>query len=559
MSPSSKNVFEGEENRCAGLIQQARQRRDDSISSIKPALPDLPADLPLNVTGIPRELLEAHEVEITEKPAEELVKLLAEGKLSALEVTRSFLRRAALAQRLVNCVTELLPSSALERAEFLDRYYKDNGKTIGPLHGLPISVKEHIGMKGWEVNFSFVARLNEISSTDSLAVKAMYDAGAIPFARSTQPQTLMQLETSSSIYGETVNPYNTSLTPGGSSGGESALIALKGSVLGFGSDTGGSIRVPAGHTGIYGLKPTSTRLTHAGLCGIVGGREQIPSTIGPMSTSIGGLEMLMKVVISSKAWALDPSIPPVEWRDNVDWLEKPNGSRKLRVGVMWDDGIVTPHPPVRRALRTIVDRLRQHDDVEVVDWKPFDMAEAHQIWSTLLFSDNGEVMLDLLDRAKEELRPLTEWALKQNPYMAKRSLDEVWDWTARRDAFRALFAQMWNETGTANSQAIDVLLSPLYVGAAARLGESKYWNYSLLWNVLDYPGVSFPVTTVEPDLDPADHHFQPKRDEDLSIHNLYRPEWYTDAPVSLQLVARRFEDEKLLQALRFIEERIKDV
>lgn len=190
----------------------------------------------------------------------------------------------------------------------------------------------------------------------------------------------MQLETSSSIYGETVNPYNTSLTPGGSSGGESALIALKGSVLGFGSDTGGSIRVPAGHTGIYGLKPTSTRLTHAGLCGIVGGREQIPSAIGPMSTSIGGLEMLMKVVIFSKAWALDPSIPPVEWRDNVDWLEKPNGSRKLRVGVMWDDGTVTPHPPVRRALRTTVDRLRQHDDVEVVDWKPFDMSEAHQIW-----------------------------------------------------------------------------------------------------------------------------------------------------------------------------------
>lgn len=101
MSHSSKTVLEGEENRWAELIQQARQRRDVSISSIKPALPDLPADLPLNVTRIPQELLEAHEVKITEKSAEELVKLLAEGKLSAVEVTKSFLRRAALAQRLV--------------------------------------------------------------------------------------------------------------------------------------------------------------------------------------------------------------------------------------------------------------------------------------------------------------------------------------------------------------------------------------------------------------------------------------------------------------------------
>ena len=128
--------------------------------------------------------------------------------------------------------------------------------------------------------------------------------------------------------------------------------------------------------------------------------------------------------------------------------------------------------------------------------------------------------MGLLESAKDELRPLTEWVFKQNRHVAKRSLDEVWDWTARRDAFRAAFAQMWHETGTADSQPIDVLLCPLYVGTAARLNESKYWNYSLLFNLLDYPGVSFPVTTVSPNLDPADIDFQPMGDVDLSIHNL---------------------------------------
>ncbi|CAG9981830.1 unnamed protein product [Clonostachys byssicola] len=526
-------------------IQEARRRRDISLA-VEPPLPDLPKDLPLNVTSLPRGILTARECEITEKTPEGLVELLANGHFSAVEVIEAFLRRAALAQRLVNCVTELLPQAALKRAKWLDNYYKEHGRTIGPLHGLPISVKEHISLKGWEVNFSFVARIGTIVDTDGLALKAMCDAGAIPFARTTQPQTLMHLETSSTIYGVTTNPYNTMLTPGGSSGGESALIALRGSPLGFGSDTGGSIRVPAGHTGIYGLKPTSTRLSHLGLTGIAGGREQIPSVIGPMSTSIGGLEMLMKTVINSKMWEVDPSLPPIEWRDGVDWLLRGSaGSRKLKVGIMWDDGLVTPHPPVRRAMRETVEKLRKDPDIEIVDWAEFSMKDAYEIWSTLIFADNGEVMLNLLDDGKEELRPLTEWIFKHNPHKAKRSLQEVWDWTAKRDEFRGKFAHAWHKTGAVDSHPIDVLLTPLYIGPPAKLDESKYWNYSLLFNLLDYPGVSFPVTTVDPTLDPIDVDFLHKGDIDLETHKLYKPDWYKDAPISLQLVARRFEDEKV--------------
>ena len=104
MSSSSNNAPNDGQDRCNELIRHVRQRRDASLSSVKPALPDLPADLPLNVVGLPRELLEPREIEITEKPAEELVKLLTQGKLSVIEVTKSFLRRAALAQRLVRTI-----------------------------------------------------------------------------------------------------------------------------------------------------------------------------------------------------------------------------------------------------------------------------------------------------------------------------------------------------------------------------------------------------------------------------------------------------------------------
>jgi Asp-tRNA(Asn)/Glu-tRNA(Gln) amidotransferase A subunit family amidase len=158
---------------------------------------------------------------------------------------------------------------AIERAKYLDSL----PEPIGPLHGLPISVKEHLGTKGknQHANGSYVAYVGEQHGS-TLLLDILWDAGCVYFARTTQPQTLMHLETESNIYGRTVNPYNRNLTPGGSSGGEGALIGLRGSVLvssigflfslvtvlicfkGLGGDIGGSIRVPAAHCGIYGFK-----------------------------------------------------------------------------------------------------------------------------------------------------------------------------------------------------------------------------------------------------------------------------------------------------------------
>lgn len=190
----------------------------------------------------------------------------------------------------------------------------------------------------------------------------------------------MAMDTSSELYGTTVNPYNSALTCGGSSGGEGALLALRGSPLGIGSDTGGSIRQPAGLNGLYGLKPTSGRLSLYGMSGLFAGREQIPSCIGPMCPNLYGIELFMKVAAGARLDRMDQSMPPLGWRDHIDFLEKSDGKRKLKVGVMWDDGIVTPHPPVRRALREMVEKLRAHDDVEVVDFQPYKHELGLEIW-----------------------------------------------------------------------------------------------------------------------------------------------------------------------------------
>jgi amidase len=143
--------------------------------------------------------------------------------------------------RQTNCITELLPDRALARAKELDAYLRQHGRPIGPLHGLPISVKEMIGMKDLGLNAGYVAWWGKVATEDAHVLQILWNAGAVIHARTTEPQSMMHLETDSNLYGVTVNPYNRNVSSGGSSGGEGALIGMRGSSLGIGSDVGGKI------------------------------------------------------------------------------------------------------------------------------------------------------------------------------------------------------------------------------------------------------------------------------------------------------------------------------
>ena len=127
-----------------------------------------------------------------------------------------------------NCLVELMWDEAIERARYLDAL----PDLQGALFGLPISTKEHQGMVGSNVtsNASFVAWVG-IPHGSNLLYDTFWDQGCVFYARTMQPQAIMHLETSSNIYGRTVNLYNRTLTPGGSSGGKAALLGMRGSIL----------------------------------------------------------------------------------------------------------------------------------------------------------------------------------------------------------------------------------------------------------------------------------------------------------------------------------------
>lgn len=209
-------------------------------------------------------ILSAKDVEITNSQVDVLLAKLADGTWSAVDVTTAFSKRAIIAHQLTNCLTEIFIERALERASQLDEYFKKTGKTMGPLHGLPISLKDQINIEGVEstmgknflsksealrrqleaVFFSpsfigYVSWIGRYASKSSVLVDIFESLGAVLYVKTNVPQTLMWPETFNNVFGRTTNPYNRSLTSGGSSGGEGALVALKGSPLGVGSDIGG--------------------------------------------------------------------------------------------------------------------------------------------------------------------------------------------------------------------------------------------------------------------------------------------------------------------------------
>ena len=323
-----------------------------------------------NVTVIPPKcvLLTPAQIEITEQTATELLAKLATGKLSSVEVTEAFCIRAAIAHQLVNrnlfytfsyadenpqtnCLTAFFPQEALRTAAALDEHFAKTGKAIGPLHGLPVCIKDMYDLKGRRSTMGFISWFDVIAEKDSTLVRVLRQAGAVFHAKTTMPQTGMMLETTSHLWGRTCNPFNIDLVPGGSSGGDGALIAMRGSPIAPSSDIGGSIRVPAAYNGLYSLKPTAERIPRGGLRSPAPGNVSIKVSCGPQCHSVADVKMFTKVINAHPLAQFEPNVAPVPWRD----LATPKG--KLSFGLWEFDGVVKPHPPILRALKETAQQL----------------------------------------------------------------------------------------------------------------------------------------------------------------------------------------------------------
>lgn len=526
------------------IAEEAQSHRDATIAALSPRAPKVPSDLPKNTLHVPEQLLDPFVLSVTNLLPEELLQALSTGQLSAVQVTTAYLQRAAVAQRLANCLTELLPSLALDRAKELDAYFQKHRRPIGPLHGFPISLKEHLGLQGLRCTTGYVSHWDTVAKENAHIVQVLRDAGAVFHCRTTVPQTMMHLETDSNLYGVTTNPHNSSLTSGGSSGGEGALVALRGSCLGIGSDVGGSIRSPAANCGIFGLKPTAFRLPTDGWGYMMAGADTVETVLGPLSTSLQGLKIFMKTIIDSEPWIEEPALIPMPWRTFTVPEDRP-----LRIGVLWHDAIVRPHPPITRALKHVTDKFKEHN-IEVVDFPPHLHDEAWAILSSLYYPDGGEADGEDMASSGEPWRPLSKWIIKDNPCVKKLTVGELAYWFEEREAYRKEYALHWKKHG------IDALLCPVGPSVAPKHNTAKYWSYTSQWNLLDYPGLVFPVCKVDRELDRWSGEEQILGELDRENRDLWDLEEFHGVPCGLQLVGRRFEDEKIVAIFEHITDKI---
>ncbi|KAH7906686.1 amidase signature domain-containing protein [Hygrophoropsis aurantiaca] len=524
-------------------VRAVKIRLESSIPASLRLSSSILADLPLDVTGIPQScgLLTSSELSITELDATTVCKKIAEGNLSAVEVVTAFGKRAAIAHQLTQCLTDYFLDEGIAQAQGLDEYYKREGKVIGPLHGLPVSIKDHMPIKGRWGSGGFLSNL-ELSKEDCDMTAILRQLGAVFYVKTNQPQGVFALECTS-FYGRTLNPHNLHLTPGGSSGGEAALIALKGSCIGVGSDAGGSIRGPSAHCGIYGICPTSLTMPTHDYITYHNGQDGLHLSTGPMCRSAQDMATFLQALASTKPHLLDPKLIPHSF-DLPDLSQ-----RKLRVGIMTHDQTVMPHPPMLRALQFAREKLSAAPNIEVVDYQAYEHAVGYAVAHEMFVEDGGKTFRRMLKEGGEDILPLGEWAT--GPQLIKdHDAIETWQLHDKRDSFRRAYSDYWNKIGC------DVVLCPPFIGTASRHDTAKYWRYTVIWSLLDYPGAVFPTgLKADPAIDEVPPSYAAMGDKDLKNYKLYadNPGAFKGAPISLQLVAKRFNDGLLLAALNIIE------
>lgn len=530
-------------------------------------LTSLPPQTTLDVRHIPREsgILTSTELSITEtNDAVSLAESIRSGKYTAEAITIAFCKRAAIAQQLTNCLTEIFFDAAIERAKWLDQEHKRIGRTLGPLHGVPVSLKDTFNVKGYDSSLGIASLAFNPAKENSLLVDMLLEQGAVLYCKTNVPQTLMALDSDNNVFGRVLNPRDKRATAGGSSGGEGALIAMRGSVLGVGTDIGGSIRIPAMCNGLYGIKPSSQRIPFAGMeTGTRKGLRQIglPASAGPIATTLRDCELFMKTVSDAKGWERDPEVAYGPW-DEQGFLQK-----KPIIGVIRTDGLITPLPPIKKILDETVQAIRS-SGYEVVDINAPAFKKCQSLANAFFGIDGNNNMFDLLEETGE---PLTEWLSPRLKRKEATSLDKLLEIQAKKAELQTEMLKIWKDPKT--GRQIDAIICPVAPHPVPPIDRWNGVSYTSSWVLLDYPAASLPVR----DLKPAD--LEGEMDStvlgswDKANRGLCRltpvdvvmvltllgdektmdRKLYLNTVLSIQVVAPRLQERKLVQAMALID------
>ncbi|NXC26958.1 FAAH1 hydrolase, partial [Campylorhamphus procurvoides] len=553
-------------------MEEARRTRDEGLKKMAKAVQQFREQVPSVQTDA-----------ILSLPLLTLTERLREGSLSPRTVLYTYLEKALEVNQQTNCLRHFIPECEEQLQEIQQQ------KEKGLLYGIPISIKDHISHKGHLATCGLVQCLDTLMKEDSVLVRVLKKQGAIPFAMTNVPQSLFSYDCSNPIFGQTLHPFNHQKSPGGSSGGEAALIAAGGSILGIGSDTGGSIRLPSSFCGLCGLKPTAERLRWVlGQCGCAEGwttvwhilllnvgicscPTPVPCALGPMARDVDSLALCMRALLCEEMFQLDPTVPPIPFNGEVYCSSSP-----LRVGYYDTDGYFPLPPCMQRAVKE-TRRALQAAGHQLVPFSPpripYVMTE---LFLKTFFADGGHAWLDVftgdvidptlkpqvnsckIPRLVKKLLALLLKPLVTIPLPLKdvtiispcRSVKEMWNHHHQIQVYRSEFITRWKELH------LDVVLCPV-LGPAFNTGYPGKLltaiSSTMLYNVLNFPAGVVPVSTVTEADEEELNLYQGCCDDPWDRTLKQAVSGAVGMPVAVQCVALPWQEELCLRFMKEVE------
>jgi amidase len=399
-------------------------------------------------------------------PARALARSLRRGELSSEAVVRAFLDRIDAVNPKLNAVVQLRADAALAQARAADRVPVQER---GLLHGVPLTIKDSLDTAGIITTGGTKGRASFVPSEDATVVRRLRAAGAIILGKTNTPDLTLNYETSNLVYGRTNNPFDLERTCGGSSGGAAAIVAAGGSPLEIGSDTGGSIRLPAHFCGIAGLKPTAGRVPRTGHIIDYEGASQFLTHIGPLARRVDDLTLVLGVIAGPDG--VDPHVVPAVLRD-------PGAVRVagLRVGFFTSLPPLEPTAETAFAVESAVDALRRAGCQPVSVAIP-DSARVFETYMTVLFGDGGAAVARALDR----------WGSRESPL--RQRIEGMRAISSGELTARYEWLDGWRRRMLALLAGLDAIVCPVNVGPAVRHDtfDRATAAYTQVFNLTGWP------------------------------------------------------------------------
>jgi len=417
--------------------------------------------------------------------AHEIAALIRRKTISPVEVARAHLERIERLNPQVNAFVDYHPESVLAQATDAEKAVL-RGEELGPLHGVPLSIKSAIDVAGHRCESGTRLRVGYVAAEDATVVARLRAAGAVILGVTNVPELLMAWETDNLLYGRTNNPWDLTRTAGGSSGGEAAAIAAGLSAAGVGSDGGGSIREPAHFCGICGLKPTPGRIPSSGHYPKSSGPFALIGVVGPMARTILDVRIMFEVMAGYDDG--DPCSAPVEIQETE--------TSGLSIGVFEDDGRTPVTAETRLAVKTAASLLSKCG-FHVECFRPDGIEEARQIWEDFFVTAGGMILDPMFCDRDSDLSPILReflgWARARGGHTGESLLAA---WLGRDSTREKILLQM---------RKYPILLCPTAAIPAFRHGEREWqiegrtvkyldaWSYCEWFNVLGFPAAVVPI------------------------------------------------------------------